>query len=476
MKNLNLRKVVGIVSAVALLLGVGVLGVAMAEKPLQKPVLPEEASERAKVTMEKVWEKKFDKPVEDVVFGEAEVTVQEAIATGVKGLEGRALREKIRIQYPKAIIEEEKFEELNLKFLDRKGNVKKEKKIQKVKIREWITELKDGKTISTPRERLVTIGYIKKSKSGKAIGVWEALDVDLDKGFPTKSKFTLFNENGDVVWETDELNGGEGGPSFEVSDDGETVIVYDFVFGGSVGGYLAFYNSKGLIKEITPLEGKRFDNGYVSFSGDGKFCAVVTSMPHQWLILFDNLGNELWRKELGGDRAYIGSVSPTGKYIIALAHSDKLRVNVTYCFDDKGNILWKEEKFGGNCVFSPDEKVVTLSTQGKKELNLMKSDTGEIIWTKSYEYDKAIDKYTGLNSIDISPEGEFTVFTIGVRGYYLADENLDFSNKPRKVFLVDKQGNTIWEHMVNSNVTANILDDKIFIKTDKEIHQYKINK
>jgi len=175
-----------------------------------------EQNKKEKIRLEKVEERKLEKNVTDLVYA--------------KSSEGKI--------YSNVIIGEE-----SIDFVDEKGNIKKRKEINKLKGR----------------------GFITKSRNGKAFGVWEVLEIDEDKSYVTDSKFTLFNENGDVVWEKTGWQG-EGGPSLEISDDGETVVVNHFTIGS---GSLEFYNSKGLIKKFQPMD-KRFYHGSAAFSGDGK--------------------------------------------------------------------------------------------------------------------------------------------------------------------------------------------------------------
>jgi len=323
----------------------------------------------------------------------------------------------------------------------------------------------DGKL--KKEKELLKENYISKSKNGKAIGVWEALEIDKYKGV-TKSKFTFINDEGNVVWAKEDIG------QCLVSDDGETAVELQSVLGDRS---ISFYNSQGLIKRVYPLGDKRFGDGYGVFSGDGNYYAIVTSWPSV-LVVYDNLGNELWRNEIIENRAYDINISNRGNYIIVLTTSIEEKKGYVYCFGKDGNLMWKNEGLGGRnvCVFSPDEKYFLLTSQGKKELNLFVAKTGKVVWKQSYEdkeIKKGLEKYIKLSSAAISPDGKFVVLSKKLAPN-IGKGIIDHSGKPRYVYLFDKEGNIVWKEIFHSDPRVSISPDgsKIYVTTEEGIYIY----
>jgi hypothetical protein len=73
---------------------------AKSEKAEVKKLVPKEIKG---VELEVVWEKEFEEPVVDVIFGETEMTVKEAEALGMKNLAPQRINEKVKVMYPKAV-------------------------------------------------------------------------------------------------------------------------------------------------------------------------------------------------------------------------------------------------------------------------------------------------------------------------------------------------------------------------------------
>jgi len=293
------------------------------------------------------------------------------------------------------------------------------------------------------------------------------LEIDKYKGV-TKSKFTFINDEGNVVWAKEDIG------QCLVSDDGETAVELQSVLGDRS---ISFYNSQGLIKRVYPLGDKRFGDGYGVFSGDGNYYAIVTSWPSV-LIVYDNLGNELWRNEIIENRAYDINISNRGNYIIVLTTSIEEKKGYVYCFGKDGNLMWKNEGLGGRnvCVFSPDEKYFLLTSQGKKELNLFVAKTGKVVWKQSYEdkeIKKGLEKYIKLSSAAISPDGKFVVLSKKLAPN-IGKGIIDHSGKPRYVYLFDKEGNIVWKEIFHSDPRVSISPDgsKIYVTTEEGIYIY----
>jgi WD40 repeat protein len=94
-----------------------------------------QGKETQKVVSKLIWEKTFDEPIEEVIWGEMEVTVEEARKVGIMGLGKKLPGEKIKINCPVKVIMKVEGREGRIKYaspdkavkyLDLAGNVIKE--------------------------------------------------------------------------------------------------------------------------------------------------------------------------------------------------------------------------------------------------------------------------------------------------------------------------------------------------------------
>ncbi|MCL6612998.1 MAG: hypothetical protein K6U03_00010 [Firmicutes bacterium] len=235
----------------------------------------------AQSTNEMIWEKELDgAAVANVIYDIAEITVKEARAIGIKNLEGKKDTDVIKVKYPKVVfIKDEKItdydEIISIKFLDIKGNIKKE-----------LFRVSDKYVnIDKTKKYICLTGY-----TGDESGLLVYLS-------------SIFDTNGNLLRTIKHPYS-----YVYVSPNGKYVIGSDAEYPDEPIG---IYDEKGLIKEIE----KTGPGWKRDFSKDGTWFGVTVEMvdyellqrattPEEryktrtaHLIIFDDKGNELWRKE-----------------------------------------------------------------------------------------------------------------------------------------------------------------------------------
>jgi hypothetical protein len=295
-----------------------------------------------------LWEKEFDEEVVDVIFGEAEMTVEEARALGYKGLEQKKLADTVKVQYPKVLMIKDKenstryqtFTE-SVKFLGNDGSVTRELSLQRY----------------IPGEQRPAKVSVSKNKKYLSINTpMEGFEV----GDVVRKRSIILDDTGRELWELKhDLH------EVHLSQNGKYIVGY---LGPHVGGPIYVYNEKGLVREI-----EMHDISWsVGFSKEGSYFAVTIrtidsekikkakeydrlqnpeearKIRHEarkaHLIVFDDKGNELWR------RKNIAKGSASASCSINISDDDIITVTTgvpefkVYRFDKEGNSIQKESK------------------------------------------------------------------------------------------------------------------------------------
>lgn len=274
-----------------------------------------------------VFEYKFDGLIREVIFDTATMTVKEARALGMKGLEQRKATEKIKVQYPKVVAAHKGWDdpEGEVIWLDKNYHVKR--KIQL-----------GGGTYSTFSQNYVGIDKILSRG---------------EKGVVTSSQFCLYDSEGERILEKkfDEYR------LFIIANNGNFT---SYQGDEGWGSYLFFYDSKGnLLKKVMPFENeKEYFSPMGVYSKSGKYIVMSFHFPGA-IILFDYKGNEIWRKRLtsGSDTDQL-VFSPDEKYIYTsgsfYSKNEDKEIEYAHLFDIKGNELPKDLK--ERLLFEEDQK------------------------------------------------------------------------------------------------------------------------
>ncbi len=209
----------------------------------------------------------------------------------------------------------------------------------------WFYTADSNKTIEIEK------GGFRISPNAEYTGMTKVVE-DSAENEPTKMKFVLLDKDGNEIWGKEYPMGYEsGGATHYVSDKGAVAE--------HSGKTLTFYDSKGTkVKEVELLYARPetgINSGF--FSEDGNYL-VANLMDNEekeifssgtGVILFNNLGEELWRfetEEANAGRLYISS---EGEYIIAASHNwgrdeegmHGLIKRITYLLDREGHLIRK---------------------------------------------------------------------------------------------------------------------------------------
>jgi RNase H-fold protein (predicted Holliday junction resolvase) len=303
-----------------------------------------------------IMEYKFDEPVVDVIFGEETMTVKEAKALGMKGLEKRKATEKVKVQYPKVVIlgkkvkyaeDYEALHPTSIKFFNEKEK-KKEVPLQQTLLgRDYC----GATVIISENRKYIAVTTPEVSEEYKKKFDWEEFEEMFEEMCDYDT--VIMDTEGNELWSVVQDNS-----YVYISPNGKYGI--NFVGGeGNIGG--AVYINKDGIKNLTP---KHWDFQGVYFSNDGTWFAVTVEgnetiltesgkyggyISHHYLIVFDERGNELWRKENIAEGDWnIEEVSISDDNIITVITGNYITSEkIRYYFDKKGNLIEpksKEEK------------------------------------------------------------------------------------------------------------------------------------
>lgn len=264
--------------------------------------------------------------ITNVIFGETDMTVSEARAMGVEGLEQSDPNESVKVKYPKVVIvgnkkDIEKYKETlieSIKFFNNRGKLKKEIPVQK-----YIPDKQSPGSIEIP-------------KNEKYLGI--NTPIKEDKGI-SRVRTVVFNSDGDSLWGFEHSS-----VDIYLSPNGEYMVGQ-----GWEEGPIVVYNKNGKI--LNEIENEEFD---MSFSADGSYFAVFVRKI-DWkmetkifsdrlsadLVVIDAQGKELWKKEkiAKGDASF-GKVKISNNTIIAITGLGELKV---YYFNKDGKLLKMEQ-------------------------------------------------------------------------------------------------------------------------------------
>ncbi len=314
-----------------------------------------EKKEATKIELVPIYEKTFDDTIVDVIFAEAEVSVKEARILGWRDLEEKKSEEKTTLVYPEALVKQGKIE-----FLDVKGALK---------MSFPLTPLKGSKPI-------ITVNF---SKNRRYIGIVKS-----------RKEFTMLNDNGELLWQTDISRVGYGWPY--ISPDGQYIVCVGDITGDFTDYYPSVWDKNGFAKGLVKEDGRTdYELLDLDFTENGDY--FVTTFKQKGytkkeryldsliLCLFDRKGNKVWQKMVGrGSGGYV-SISENGNYIAVVIWPSDAEHQELHLYNNQGTFCWKSEVGAGQSyfIFSHDDSILTVCC-GWAFLCQFDIQTGKRIW------------------------------------------------------------------------------------------------
>jgi outer membrane protein assembly factor BamB len=328
------------------LIAVVLIAVMVFGQEKQQPNLPKQASESAKIKVEKIWERKFDKDIEDISATNNGETILVCLNNGdkvyldklgkilkrQKGKRGRALENGMFISY-------------DGELLDSKGNTINKLVLGPPDI-EYPIFSPSGKYFAIVPSYDADFPFLKvyetasgkllwqyqKGKSGeiynKPFVVVADFISDTKLAVYTEGIITVYNTiSGTKIWEKDIskenpdvlLHEEIEHIQLDTSESGDVLICYRSYEKPMI--YLI--NASGIIKWY------KKDTGYARISRNGEF---IIEKNKGILRLFDSEGNVIWHENIG-EIENIEFVGTDDQYIV-----------VSGLWHDKENIVIKEKK------------------------------------------------------------------------------------------------------------------------------------
>lgn len=210
---------------------------------------------------------KTDEKVVEILYGEIEVSAQEARQYGLHVSENRKPSDRIKVQYPKVVITESK-----IQFLDERSKLK-------------------SSVARTPSVPGKSGSIVRSAKNKKYIALNNILKYNQPAERVEDGELIMLNDDGSELWKRP-----HNFANIIPSPNGRYILgTPDSAFGGAP---ISVINEKGVIKEIKK-DSRRWK---IDFSKDGSYFAVTIQTRIEGdekyradLIVLSESGEELWR-------------------------------------------------------------------------------------------------------------------------------------------------------------------------------------
>jgi hypothetical protein len=409
-----------------------------------------------KITEKEIFERQYDKPLENAIIDEDEMTIKDAQDMGFKKVRGN-LQDKVRLKYPKVIITK------NIIRFYNKCKTTKE------------VAVNSNNTYSAFSIGMRKIGIYKLNMKQE----------QHDKYSESKSvSVAIYDTDGNIT-QKKELVGGGG---IVVSNDG-AFVHFNIISSEGYGTKIYFYDKNGkLLKDVAPFQEKGYYDSYkASYSNSGKYIAISFDRFGEvggYLILFDSDGNELWRKKISDwdNGASQVIISPKDNYVytsgtILKGNTTNNMEGYVECYKIDGNEVLARSNGPRNIIlkrgiFSHDDKHLVLSLDNDIQANmehnveLIDLPNAKTLWIYKDTEGKYVDSFDFVDEDKIA----FTMHNPN-------------DPKIRKLIIVNENGQMIYSDMyVASSVGGNQIAKKISangelsLVNSKEIKTFDINK
>ncbi|MEW6096265.1 MAG: hypothetical protein AB1567_07040 [bacterium] len=358
----------------------------------------------------------------DVIFDEAEMTVKEAKALGMKGLEQRKATETVKVQYPKVLVTKKA-----VKFLDEKRKVTNEIPLKEVQI-ERVAYKSPLVSLSTNRIILVT----------------------------QEGEFTFhldcFDTKGNLIWQKRNL----GNPVF-LSGNGGYIVSGPLMTAHEAPPVCILCE----VKNGKELWNKKINTEFwiphILHNGQVLILEDFFFEKKSKISLIDIDGKTLWNRELLN----------TGDWTIVSSElEDKIIiwnwVGHIYVFKKNGDILWDSKKFPTgdiNLFLSEDNNYLVILTGN--QIFMINTVRGNILWKRNVEND--------FNYASMSRDNSYLLLTKGppyfLRQPHLTDKFTILERKTGQIIKIKRKG-YIWGELLEN--------EKIFLKSGSDLLMFHL--
>lgn len=381
--------------------------------------------------VELIFQRSYSNPIEDVLLTSMLTTESKANELGY--INKKKTDNKIRIYYPKLIVTNQSL------ILSDENLVQKELKFNR--------NNSEYSIVSPNRKKFAIYkAFIQNNKNpqGKAGSKLEVYDLNSSKIIDK-----AFEEPRNIV----------------LSDNGSFAIfnIYE-----DYGSTIDFFDDKGnLVEQVKPLKGGySYYNGRYSNLGDCFIGVFNAQGGGGVIILFDNKGNQIWKKDLKLNQFNIYQliISEKGNYIYmaGMSFENESYKYFNYCFDIKGNTVFFKDN-GKIGTFSENEQYLYLSSEN--EIELMEIKTNTSIWSYSDP-----DSSSSITSVTFLNNGKYSIFSM----------RKNPQTDKKKVIILDKHGkifsemNVVSDKKIKKLIVGSCGEDSFYIINGNQLEMYKL--
>ncbi|RKX70905.1 hypothetical protein DRP53_03390 [candidate division WOR-3 bacterium] len=364
--------------------------------------------DQGKVRLELIWEKAFVEPIWDYIVENNEKGEPELRFVGFLGDDS-----------------------IKTNFITHGGKIEKQLDLKTIY---------GGKILVSANKKYIGISQVTKRTSE---GISEVT-------------FSLYDKDGNLLWSKQKL---KARPT--------RVLPNSLMLSGESPWSSCLWtlrDQSGIRKWLKVGKETDFGTGSLDISQNGYIVFNIMDRDGAVLVLYDNTGNEVWRKRFDWKWTGKVNISSTGKYIATIGEPDRVKL---YLFSSDGGKLW--EYPSDNCefmAFSPDEEYFVGGIRLDR-IQLFHSKTGRLLF--SYE----LPDPKRVFSIAVAKEGSFVAVIDGVGSEVPG-------NRISTVYLFNKSGNLVWQHKIEIQPgrTPNVRftdDGKYFlICNSNKLHCYRL--
>ncbi len=286
----------------------------------------------------------------------------------------------------------------------------------------------------TNRIEVPCMGLARLSRDGNYVGI--VVESGVGSHEVPICKVTMYDSWSKMLWSADSM----WCPSeFCIMGQGDRVAYVD-----DWGGHLDFFDPQGVrLRRFEPFPrgpGPSPMGVQQDVSSDGSSLAlnVNASLAGEvtTVVLLNENGSELWRKQLGDTTAWDVLISGQGNFVLALAVTDTLFAHV---IDSTGNVLRKYDVEGWTPFDFSDDGQVLAGALTKRVMSVFSVQTGETLW----EYSNP-DTTQMFTSVDVSSPDSLRVLA----GATAIDPTADYwdpvTTLPRHVYLLSSSAEPLW--------------------------------